>query len=364
MYLRYVFCSIATVSTTATRTLTSKYEKFLHNGFIIRIYNLSVIRIYNVSTIRILQYRHSEYNGNQNTDIEVTSDSVNNTPLSLQVRRGSEPNLNVLSPIPNSNATAPQRPLVYKSPPNKRWSAAPVIDDDPLSSTPRKVGGFKLFNFLGYQKLVCFVRNGFIFVSKFFSSTFEKQGNLFLSVRLFNRFLLFKEMMINSCNMYLYIYIFCGWYSHSDFWKDARGKWCKLLHLKLIILTFHFIYFSTRILLIILHFVRFCTRILLGKAAAASSSTSERSEGKGQGRRRSPPPQPPPPPRNTPQPLPTSTAFPGTPTDAPFRCALFRYQKNYHVNFVIKQNFDCNYTFPIYLPPNKILFDAKSIVKL
>jgi len=61
------------------------------------------------------------------TDIEITGEELNghgsgspsSTGLTLQVRRGSEPALNRLSPIHIS-------PLDT----SKRWSAAPIIDDE------------------------------------------------------------------------------------------------------------------------------------------------------------------------------------------------------------------------------------------
>ncbi|XP_042880233.1 partitioning defective 3 homolog isoform X23 [Penaeus japonicus] len=66
-------------------------------------------------------------------DIEITGEELNATPPPLHVRRGSEPALNRLSPIPPATAAPPD--------PTKRWSAAPIIEDQnaPPSSTPMKM---------------------------------------------------------------------------------------------------------------------------------------------------------------------------------------------------------------------------------
>lgn len=83
----------------------------------------------------------------------MTGEELNNTPPPLHVRRGSEPTLNRLSPIPPSVLSASRGEGVTQSSHtvvgalkssglNKRWSAAPVIDDEevsPPSSTPLKV---------------------------------------------------------------------------------------------------------------------------------------------------------------------------------------------------------------------------------
>ncbi|KAG7168127.1 Partitioning defective 3-like [Homarus americanus] len=64
-------------------------------------------------------------------DIEITGEELSATPPPLHVRRGSEPALNRLSPIP---------PASVPPDPTKRWSAAPIIEDQntPPSSTPMK----------------------------------------------------------------------------------------------------------------------------------------------------------------------------------------------------------------------------------
>ncbi|XP_063588417.1 partitioning defective 3 homolog isoform X2 [Penaeus indicus] len=66
-------------------------------------------------------------------DIEITGEELSATPPPLHVRRGSEPALNRLSPIPPAAAAPPD--------PTKRWSAAPIIEDQnaPPSSTPMKM---------------------------------------------------------------------------------------------------------------------------------------------------------------------------------------------------------------------------------
>ncbi|XP_050715946.1 partitioning defective 3 homolog isoform X5 [Eriocheir sinensis] len=65
-------------------------------------------------------------------DIEITGEELSGAPPPLHVRRGSEPALNRLSPIP---------PVNVPPDPTKRWSAAPIIEDqNPAlsSSTPMK----------------------------------------------------------------------------------------------------------------------------------------------------------------------------------------------------------------------------------
>ncbi|XP_063885119.1 partitioning defective 3 homolog isoform X15 [Scylla paramamosain] len=65
-------------------------------------------------------------------DIEITGEELSGAPPPLHVRRGSEPALNRLSPIP---------PVSAPPDPTKRWSAAPIIEDQNpalTSSTPMK----------------------------------------------------------------------------------------------------------------------------------------------------------------------------------------------------------------------------------
>ncbi|XP_045604330.1 partitioning defective 3 homolog isoform X4 [Procambarus clarkii] len=75
-----------------------------------------------------IEHKFSPFTRN---DIEITGEELSATPPPLHVRRGSEPALNRLSPIPP--ASAPPDPT-------KRWSAAPIIEDQntPPSSTPMK----------------------------------------------------------------------------------------------------------------------------------------------------------------------------------------------------------------------------------
>ncbi|KAF2360542.1 Par3/HAL N-terminal [Trinorchestia longiramus] len=101
----------------------------------------------------IFQVGERDYGSGLNTtDIEVTGEELNNTPPPLHVRRGSEPTLNRLSPIPvDPTGEGGPSPLsvshtvvgaAKKGVHNKRWSAAPVVDNDavtPPSSTPLKI---------------------------------------------------------------------------------------------------------------------------------------------------------------------------------------------------------------------------------
>ncbi|KAK8742498.1 hypothetical protein OTU49_001918 [Cherax quadricarinatus] len=75
-----------------------------------------------------IEHKFSPFTRN---DIEITGEELSATPPPLHVRRGSEPALNRLSPIPP--ASAPPDPT-------KRWSAAPIIEDQNTlpSSTPMK----------------------------------------------------------------------------------------------------------------------------------------------------------------------------------------------------------------------------------
>ncbi|XP_064121399.1 partitioning defective 3 homolog isoform X18 [Macrobrachium nipponense] len=75
-----------------------------------------------------IEHKFSPFTRN---DIEITGEELSATPPPLHVRRGSEPALNRLSPIPPANIPPD---------PTKRWSAAPIIEDQnaPPSSTPMK----------------------------------------------------------------------------------------------------------------------------------------------------------------------------------------------------------------------------------
>ncbi|KAK3864199.1 hypothetical protein Pcinc_030096 [Petrolisthes cinctipes] len=75
-----------------------------------------------------IEHKFSPFTRN---DIEITGEELSGTPPPLHVRRGSEPALNRLSPIP---------PINVPLDPTKRWSAAPIIEDQaaPPSSTPMK----------------------------------------------------------------------------------------------------------------------------------------------------------------------------------------------------------------------------------
>ncbi|XP_071534167.1 partitioning defective 3 homolog isoform X18 [Panulirus ornatus] len=75
-----------------------------------------------------IEHKFSPFTRN---DIEITGEELSATPPPLHVRRGSEPALNRLSPIP---------PASIPPDPTKRWSAAPIIEDQntPPSSTPMK----------------------------------------------------------------------------------------------------------------------------------------------------------------------------------------------------------------------------------
>ncbi|KAK7086822.1 Partitioning defective 3, partial [Halocaridina rubra] len=75
-----------------------------------------------------IEHKFSPFTRN---DIEITGEELSATPPPLHVRRGSEPALNRLSPIP---------PAIAPPDPTKRWSAAPIIEDQnaPPSSTPMK----------------------------------------------------------------------------------------------------------------------------------------------------------------------------------------------------------------------------------
>lgn len=76
-----------------------------------------------------MEHKFSPFTRN---DIEITGEELSGAPPPLHVRRGSEPALNRLSPIP---------PVSVPADPTKRWSAAPIIEDQNSphsSSTPMK----------------------------------------------------------------------------------------------------------------------------------------------------------------------------------------------------------------------------------
>ena len=87
------------------------------------------LTILSSSSHQDVEHKFSPFTRN---DIEITGEELSGVLPPLHVRRGSEPALNRLSPIP---------PVSAPPDPTKRWSAAPIIEDQNpalASSTPMK----------------------------------------------------------------------------------------------------------------------------------------------------------------------------------------------------------------------------------
>lgn len=89
-------------------------------------------QVRNARFVFLMQGTEHKFQPFARTDIEITGEELNNGMMSggppgslnsggvaLQVRRGSEPALNRMSPV-----------HLQPPDPSKRWSAAPVIDED------------------------------------------------------------------------------------------------------------------------------------------------------------------------------------------------------------------------------------------